>query len=57
MCGAVTTPIFTYSMVPNTFPFISVAPYTGSITISTASVAGNYSIIIKGNLTQTSQVF
>ena len=57
MCGAVTTPIFTYSMVPNTFPFISVAPSTGSITISTASVAGNYSIIIKGNLTQTSQVF
>ena len=43
---AATIPPFTYAILPNAFPFISVAPTTGAVTISTASVAGSYSITI-----------
>lgn len=56
MCGAALTPLFTYAMMPNAFPFISVVPTTGSITLSTASIAGSYSIIIKGTYTPTGQI-
>ena len=42
MCGAVLTPPFTYTMVPNAFSFISFDPSSVEITISSASVAGSY---------------
>ena len=50
MCGAVTTPAFTYAIMPNAFPFISFVPTTGAVTISAASVAGSYSITIQGTI-------
>ena len=56
MCGAVTTPPFTYAIIPNAFQFITVASTTGAVTIGATSVAGSYSITIQGTYTPTSQL-